>query len=93
MAGPQRPPTDETCDGDATRPTGEPDPAPAGNVPDPETAEVPDATYIVIAGRHRLEAYRKLGLQHIPAIVRNCGELEAKLGETAERAAEPPEAV
>jgi ParB-like chromosome segregation protein Spo0J len=58
-------------------------------VPDPETAEVPDAAYIVIAGRHRLEAYRKLGLQHIPAIVRNCSELEDKLGETAERAAEP----
>jgi ParB-like chromosome segregation protein Spo0J len=63
------------------------------NVPDPETAEVPDAAYIVITGRHRLEAYRKLGLQHIPAFVRDWDEHEAELWEIAERAAEPPEAV
>lgn len=53
------------------------------NIPDPETGEIMGA-YALIAGRHRLEAYRKLGFDRIPAVVRDCTEVEAELWEIAE---------
>lgn len=52
-------------------------------IPDPETGEVIDA-YSLVAGRHRLEAYRQLGLERIPAVVRECSEIDAELWEIAE---------
>jgi hypothetical protein len=62
-------------------------------VADPETDEVHEPAYVLVTGRHRLEAYRKLGLQHIPAFVRDWDEHEAERWEIAERGAESPEAV
>jgi ParB family chromosome partitioning protein len=38
----------------------------------------------LVAGRHRLEAFRRLGHSHIPAVVRDCTEVEAELWEIAE---------
>jgi ParB-like chromosome segregation protein Spo0J len=54
------------------------------NVSNPETGEVLDSVHVLVAGLHRLEAYRKLGLQHIPAIIRDCSQLEAELWEIEE---------
>lgn len=53
-------------------------------VPHPETGEVVEPTHVVVAGRHRLEAYRRLGWPNIPAIVRDCSQLEAELWEIEE---------
>lgn len=55
----------------------------AGDAIDPETSEELDG-YRLIAGRHRLEAYRQLGEQRIPAIIRDCSESEARMWEIAE---------
>lgn len=52
-------------------------------VTDPDSGEVLMA-YALIAGRHRLEAYRSLGKDRIPAIVRDCDEVDAQLWEIAE---------
>lgn len=53
------------------------------NFPDPETGEVMGA-YVLVAGHHRLEAYRRLGIDRIPAVVRDCDEVDAELWEIAE---------
>jgi ParB family chromosome partitioning protein len=50
---------------------------------DPETGEVGRA-YILIAGRHRLELFRRLGEKYIPGVLRVCDETEAELWEIAE---------
>jgi ParB-like chromosome segregation protein Spo0J len=54
------------------------------NVPHPETAEVLASAHVLVTGLHRLEAYRKLGWPNIPAIVRDCSQLEAELWEIEE---------
>lgn len=56
----------------------------AEDVPDPETGEVFSSAYAVVAGRHRLEACRRLDWRDIPAIVRDCDEIEGELIEIAE---------
>lgn len=53
------------------------------DLPDPDTGEVMGG-YVLVAGHHRLEAYRKLGKKQIPAIVRDCDEVDARLWEIAE---------
>lgn len=53
------------------------------DLPDPDTGEVMGG-YVLVAGRHRLEAYKKLGKKQIPAIVRDCDEREAEMWEIAE---------
>ena len=53
------------------------------DVLDPEDGEYTRA-FVLITGRHRLEAYKVLGLDRIPAIIRNCDEIEAQLWEIAE---------
>src|ERR1700722_5014728 len=40
--------------------------------------------YVLIAGRHRLEAFRKLGKEHIPAVISKLTKLEAELWEIDE---------
>jgi ParB/RepB/Spo0J family partition protein len=40
--------------------------------------------YKLIAGRHRLEAFRRLGESRIPAIIRDCDEIDAEMWEIAE---------
>jgi N6-adenosine-specific RNA methylase IME4 len=40
--------------------------------------------YVLVAGRHRIEAYRKLGKEHIPAIISPLDDLEARLWEIDE---------
>lgn len=54
------------------------------DVPDPETGEVLVSAYAIVAGRHRHEACRRLGWRDIPAIVRECDEIDAELIEIAE---------
>lgn len=54
------------------------------DVPDPDTGEVLDSAYRLVAGRHRLEACRLLGWRDIPAIVRDCDEIDAELIEIVE---------
>ncbi|NKW79898.1 ParB N-terminal domain-containing protein [Ochrobactrum pecoris] len=53
------------------------------DVLDPEDGEYTRA-FVLITGHHRLEAYKVLGLDRIPAIIRNCDEIEAQLWEIAE---------
>lgn len=50
---------------------------------DPEEGEY-DRVYALVAGHHRFAAYKVLGLDRIPAIIRNCTEIEAQLWEIAE---------
>lgn len=50
---------------------------------DPDTGEV-GPEFVLIAGRHRLEAFRVAGADRIPAIVRECTPVEAELWEIAE---------
>jgi len=50
---------------------------------DPEEGEY-DRVYALVAGHHRLAAFRSLGIERIPAIIRNCDEIEAQLWEIAE---------
>ncbi|MCO5092642.1 ParB/RepB/Spo0J family partition protein [Bosea sp. (in: a-proteobacteria)] len=50
---------------------------------DPETGEVLGG-FAVVAGAHRLEAFRRLGYDRIPAIERDCDEIDARLWEIAE---------
>lgn len=55
-------------------------------LPDPDTGK-PMGAYALIAGRHRLEACRKLGMEYIPAIVRDDeinDEIDAEMWEIAE---------
>lgn len=52
-------------------------------ITDPETGEVIGG-YALVAGRHRLEAYRVLGHARIPAVVRECDEIDAGLWEVDE---------
>ena len=40
--------------------------------------------YKLIAGRHRLEAFRRLGESRIPAIIRDCDEIDAEMWEISE---------
>jgi hypothetical protein len=40
--------------------------------------------YILVAGRHRLEAYRKMGIEHIPATICKMTNDDARLWEIAE---------
>src|SRR5690349_21444746 len=54
-----------------------------GNIPDPDTGEIMGG-YALITGAHRLGAYRLLGLKQIPAIVRDCNEVDAELLEIIE---------
>ena len=49
-----------------------------------QAAEVADPAYVLIAGLHRLEACRRLGLRHIRANVHDCTQLEAELLELDE---------
>lgn len=51
--------------------------------PDPDTGD-PMGAYVLVAGRHRLEACRRLGMNDIPCIVMDCDEIEAELWEIAE---------
>lgn len=53
------------------------------NIPDPETGEIMGG-YALVAGRHRMEACKALGWERIPAVVRDCDEVEAELWEIAE---------
>lgn len=53
------------------------------DVTDPESGEVFTA-YGLITGHHRLAAFQQLGLDTIPAIVRDCDLVEAELWEIAE---------
>lgn len=53
------------------------------DITDPDTGELVEG-FALIAGRHRLEAYRRHGEARIPAIVRNCDELDAELWEIDE---------
>ena len=53
------------------------------DVTEPETGEVFTA-YGLVAGAHRLEAFRRMGRADIPAIVRDCDETDAELWEIAE---------
>lgn len=50
---------------------------------DPDEGELHGA-YVLVAGRHRLEAYRRLGRQHIECVLMECTEDEARLWEIAE---------
>lgn len=50
---------------------------------DGDTGEVGRA-YVLVTGAHRLAAFRKLGEDYIPAVVRDCDEVEARLWEIAE---------
>jgi ParB/RepB/Spo0J family partition protein len=52
-------------------------------IADPDTGEVIGG-YALVAGRHRLEACRALGYERIPAVVRECDEIDAELWEIAE---------
>lgn len=52
-------------------------------VTDPESGELMTA-YALIAGAHRLEAYKQLGRDRIPAVVRDCDEIDAELWEISE---------
>jgi hypothetical protein len=49
-----------------------------------QAAKVADLAYVLIAGLHRLEACRRLGLRHIRADVYDCTQLEAELWELDE---------
>jgi len=40
--------------------------------------------YKLIAGRHRLEAFRRIGESRIPAIIRDCDEIDAEMWEISE---------
>lgn len=52
-------------------------------VTDPDSGELMTA-YALIVGAHRLEAYKQLGRDRIPAIVRECDEIDAELWEISE---------
>lgn len=52
-------------------------------ITDDESGEV-FVAYALVVGRHRLEAFRALGRERIPAIVRECDETDARLWEIAE---------
>jgi len=54
------------------------------NVRHPETGEVLTSAHVLVTGLHRLEAYRRLGLRHIPARVRDYSQLEAEIAEIDE---------
>lgn len=54
-----------------------------GEVIDPHSGE-PLLAYILVAGHHRLEAFKQIGFEHIPAIVRDCDEIDAQLWEISE---------
>lgn len=54
------------------------------DVPDPETGEILDQAFAIVAGRHRLEACRRLGWKYIPVILRDCNEIDAELIEIVE---------
>ena len=53
------------------------------SITDPDTGEVTGG-YALITGAHRLGAYRLLAFSHIPAIVRDCDEIDAELMEITE---------
>jgi ParB/RepB/Spo0J family partition protein len=50
----------------------------------PVTVRRKGESYILVAGLHRMEAYRKLGREHIPAIITSMTNDEARLWEIAE---------
>jgi ParB/RepB/Spo0J family partition protein len=52
-------------------------------IADPETGEIVGG-FALVTGRHRLEAFRKLGIERIPAIVMDGDEIDAELWEIAE---------
>lgn len=52
-------------------------------IPDPETGEVMGA-YALITGAHRIAAFRLLGRDRIPAIIRTVDKIDAELLEIAE---------
>ncbi|SPL63454.1 ParB/RepB/Spo0J family partition protein [Ochrobactrum soli] len=54
-----------------------------GIAPDPETGEELE-TFVLVSGHHRLASYRQLGIERIPAIIRDWNEIEAQLWEIAE---------
>lgn len=50
----------------------------------PVTVRRKGEKYILVAGLHRLEACRKLGREHVPAIISNMTNAEARMWEIAE---------
>ena len=50
----------------------------------PITVQKKGDRYILVAGRHRIEAYKKLGLDHIPATIVTMTNGDARLWEIAE---------
>jgi ParB-like chromosome segregation protein Spo0J len=52
-------------------------------IPDPDTGEIMGALAL-ISGRHRLEAFRRLGIDRIPAVIREWDDIDAELWEITE---------
>jgi uncharacterized ParB-like nuclease family protein len=50
----------------------------------PITVRERDGKYYLVAGLHRLEAFKKLGKQHIPATISKMSKVDARLWEIAE---------
>lgn len=50
----------------------------------PITVRRKDDDYILVAGLHRLEAHKKLGLQHVPSLISSFTNADARLWEIAE---------
>jgi hypothetical protein len=55
-------------------------------VPDSETGEL-EQEFVLITGHHRLEAFKRLGRDEIPVIVRECSDIDAELEEIDENLA------
>ena len=53
------------------------------DVPNSETGEL-EQDFVLVTGRHRLEAFKRLGKTEIPCIERECSDIDAELEEIAE---------